>query len=70
MNKATRILLCIGIILTTSNTLLRDYATVPDYIRGILTGIGLALIIWGGILQRKSNRQAAESSDFKRSDNL
>jgi hypothetical protein len=79
MNTTTRILLPIGIILTTSNTLLRDYVTVPDYIRGILTGTGIGLIIWGMILQRKFNRgagpasacrKAEASSDFKRPDNL
>jgi hypothetical protein len=62
MNKATRILLPIGIILTTSNTLLRDYVIVPDYVRGILAGTGLGLIIWGLILHRKADRKSDRKS--------
>jgi hypothetical protein len=57
MNRKSRILLATGLVMTSSITLIRDYVALPDYVRGFLAGIGLGLIIWGLILQRKSGRK-------------
>jgi hypothetical protein len=46
MNRKSRILLCIGLIITSSITLVRDYIVLPDYLRGILASVGLGLMIW------------------------
>jgi hypothetical protein len=66
MNRKNRILLCIGLILTTSNTLMRDYITLPDFARGALSGLGLGLMIWALVNQRRVNQRSSGSSCYSK----
>ena len=69
MNRTSRILLCLGLIMSSGLTLARDYVTIPDYLRGIIAGTGIGLMIWAAVLQRKYDRKAgvgAESCSGRR----
>lgn len=43
--RKERLLIAIGLILTTTPQMLRSYTTLPDFILGAFVGIGLVLEI-------------------------
>jgi hypothetical protein len=55
-----RLLFSIGLLLVTVPTLIKNYAPIPDFFRGLLLGIGLALEIVG-IVKMKQNQKAGSS---------
>ncbi len=63
-NKSQRtiqLLSSIGLLLVTLPTVLKEHFFIPDFFRGFLAGIGLALIIGGLVLYKKQcNVTAAE----------
>ncbi len=55
-NKSQRtiqLLSSIGLLLVAVPQLLRDYVFIPDFFRGFLAGIGLAIMIGGLVWQKK-----------------
>jgi hypothetical protein len=63
--RLNRILFCAGLIMVESPMLLREYTPMPDFVRGLLEGVGLGLMIFMLIRQRP-----LASSCFGRSRNL
>ena len=53
--KTVQLLSAIGLLFVTVPQLLRDYVFIPDFFRGFLAGIGLAIII-GGLVWQKTFR--------------
>jgi hypothetical protein len=53
-----RLLIAIGLLMTTTPLLLKHYTTIPDFFLGFIVGIGLALEITAFIrLKRAKNAQ-------------
>jgi hypothetical protein len=42
-----RLLICVGLLMVTTPTLINDWFPLPDFVRGALVGIGLGLEING-----------------------
>ncbi len=42
-----RRLICIGLLMVTTPTLINDWFPLPDFVRGLLAGIGMGLEISG-----------------------
>jgi len=60
-NKMTRreqLLICIGLLLVTTPTLINDWIKLSDFFRGVMVGLGLGLEFGGLILMilRKRNQ--------------
>ena len=51
-----RVLISIGLLFVTVPQLLIHYISIPDFVRGFVIGIGLALEIWGLIRMRQIRR--------------
>ena len=59
-SRRERILICVGILLTTSPILLKDVVGMPDFVRGFLAGLGITLEMAGIVrLNRKRRSEAA-----------
>jgi hypothetical protein len=53
MPAPARILICVGLLMATLPTLLADYTAIPNFLRGMLAGIGLGLEITGLVQFRR-----------------
>lgn len=61
MSKPLRIMFAIGCLLATTTPLLRiEFPSMPDFLSGALTGIGLGLLIMVLIKQRKLQKVASK----------
>lgn len=56
MNRQERILIGTGLLLTVASSLIKDWIHMPDFFRGFLAGIGLALEFIGLLLVGKRKR--------------
>lgn len=50
------VLISVGLFMTTSPMLLARYMAIPDFLRGGLTGIGLAIEVMGLILLKRGEK--------------
>ena len=57
-----RRLLAIGLLAVTVPTVLKDFIYIPDFFRGFMLGLGLAMEFIGIILIRKQKTSAANHS--------
>jgi hypothetical protein len=53
LTRREQLLLCIGLLLTTMPMLFKPYITMPDFARGFLQGVGMAMEISAIVLIRK-----------------
>lgn len=62
MTRREQLFICIGLLLITTPTLINDWIKLPDFFRGLLSGVGLALEICGLVLiaKRKKNRDLTD----------
>ncbi|MDR3681774.1 MAG: hypothetical protein P4L41_17530 [Flavipsychrobacter sp.] len=51
-----RLLTASGLLMISLPLLFSRYVTIPDFYRGLIMGLGLALMILSLILQRKTNK--------------
>jgi hypothetical protein len=54
--STARQLLAIGLLSTTIPTLINDFVHVPDFVRGLMLGLGLGLEVIGIIFMRRERR--------------
>jgi hypothetical protein len=52
--------LAIGLLTTTLPTVTKDLIPIPDFVSGLVLGLGLGLQITGLILLRRRNNSASE----------
>lgn len=62
MTRREQLLICIGLLLVTTPTLINDWIKLPDFFRGLLAGLGLGLEIAGLVLiaRRKKNQDVLD----------
>jgi hypothetical protein len=51
-----RALICIGLLLATLPQLFKEYIPIPDFLRGLLAGVGLGMELTGFIMLKKRRR--------------
>lgn len=56
MTQPEMLLIAIGLLLSTSSTLVNDWVHLPDFFRGFLVGVGLAFEVFALILIAKRKR--------------
>lgn len=66
-SKTSRQFLAIGLFLTASSGIIKDFVYVPDFFRGAMLGLGLGLEIMGIVLFRKDNNAAYKGNDTQSS---
>lgn len=55
-NWSPCVFISVGLLFVTVPQLLIHYVYIPDFVRGFIIGIGLALEIWGLIRMRQIRR--------------
>jgi len=67
VSKTARLLLVMGLFLTASSGIIKDFVYVPDFFRGAMMGLGLGFEIMGIVLFRKDNNSAYKGNDSQSS---
>jgi hypothetical protein len=62
-SKTSMQFLAIGLFLTASSGIIKDFFYVPDFFRGAMMGLGLGFEIMGIVLLRKDNNSTYKDND-------
>ena len=65
MTQPEMLLIAIGLLLSTSSTLVNDWVHLPDFFRGFLVGVGLAFEVFALILIAKRKRALNNSRNSR-----
>jgi hypothetical protein len=61
--KTGRLLLAIGLLLTASSGIIKDFVYIPDFFCGVMMGFGSVLEIIGFILLRRKPDSICRNND-------
>jgi hypothetical protein len=61
--KTGILLLALGVLLTASSGIIKDFVYVPDFVRGVMMGVGSVSEITGFILLRRKPDSICRSND-------
>jgi hypothetical protein len=59
MPRRVRIMISVGLLMTTMPTLINDWVHVPDFLRGAMVGVGLGLEIGGLVAAHRLRKTGA-----------
>ncbi len=67
MNRQETLLVCLGLLFGTSSVLVNDWIHLPDYLKGFLIGLGIALEFIGLIIyaRRMQGGRYCENSNAR-----
>jgi len=51
-----RILIGVGLVMTTTSTLIAHYIALPDFFRGMMIGVGAGFEITGAVIIRRTQK--------------
>lgn len=54
---SAHIYICIGLLMVTLPSTFKEYLNLPDFFRGFLAGLGLALEIAGVVILKRRKRE-------------